>query len=290
MTRRVLYFGIAALLGAAVAVVPTVASGTSPPTSASFTAVDYAWDVSGGTSHQATIAQGGTVTFSYPTGSSAHNADFGSVATPSSCAQTAGAESGSVPPVPHAPTAPGWSGNCTFNTPGTYTFHCDLHPGMTATIIVQGPGGTSTATSPAPTTAAPTTTTTTASAPTGTGTTSPLSQAKPSPLAGNASTAVKIARVQRGSVIRGLADVSGAGASGTLLIQLLVRRSGAAVLAGRRTWHAIHRGAVRFSVPLNPVAKRQLALRKRLTVTVKLTLSSPRSTSVQLTRRVSLRT
>jgi hypothetical protein len=20
-----------------------------------------------------------------------------------------------------------WTGSCTFNTPGTYTFHCDLH-------------------------------------------------------------------------------------------------------------------------------------------------------------------
>lgn len=32
---------------------------------------------------------------------------------------------------------PGGSYSFTFKTPGTYTYHCRIHPGMTATIIVQ---------------------------------------------------------------------------------------------------------------------------------------------------------
>ena len=53
---------------------------------------------------------GATVNFSYPTGASMHNADFGSGPQPTSCTQGAGPSTGSVPPLPHSPTAPGWSG------------------------------------------------------------------------------------------------------------------------------------------------------------------------------------
>src|SRR5205814_1202012 len=108
--RRRLTLPLAAVLGAGIGVLPAVATGTS--TTASFTAVDFGWRANGGTGTSATIAQGGTVTISYPTGSSMHNADFGSGSQPTSCAQTAGANSGSVPPLPHTPTSPGWSGTC----------------------------------------------------------------------------------------------------------------------------------------------------------------------------------
>jgi len=33
--------------------------------------------------------------------------------------------------------SPGQSFSVPFNTPGTFTYHCNIHPGMTATIIVQ---------------------------------------------------------------------------------------------------------------------------------------------------------
>jgi plastocyanin len=140
MRLRKRYLPLAALLGAAVAVLPGLASGSAPST-ASFTASDFAWNVSGSSSEKTvTIAIGGTVQFSYPSGGSVHNADFGTSSSPSSCTQTAGTNSGPVPPLPHVPTSLGWSGSCTFNVAGTYAFHCDAHSFMTGTITVVNPG------------------------------------------------------------------------------------------------------------------------------------------------------
>lgn len=47
-----------------------------------------------------------------------------------------------------------------FNTPGTYPYHCAIHPNMMATIVVSGsvPAPTATPTPPAPPTAVPTST------------------------------------------------------------------------------------------------------------------------------------
>jgi plastocyanin len=259
MTRRLIVLLLAAVAGAATAILatlPSQAAGTSPPNSASFTAVDFGWDAAGG-GNSATIAQGGTVSFGYPSGASQHNADFGSGLHPSSCSQTAGTSSGAVPPLPHNPTSPGWSGTCTFNTPGTYTFHCDLHAFMTATIVVQGSGtttGTTTTTPPTTgttttppttgtTTTPPTTTTTTTPRTTTTsttttstrttsppGTTSPASSGAPgSPVsapAGSPPTVgarqIVIAAVQHGPVVRGSLRISSADAHGRLEVDLFV--------------------------------------------------------------------
>ncbi len=46
--------------------------------------------------------------------------------------------------------APGGSATITFDTAGTFSYHCTLHPNMTASITVQGGGGTN----PTPTQAA----------------------------------------------------------------------------------------------------------------------------------------
>jgi hypothetical protein len=64
--------------------------------SGAINAVDFVFEnpATGGT--DATINVGGTVTFAYPTGGSAHNVDF-SAAQPTSCVQTAGAPSTVVP-------------------------------------------------------------------------------------------------------------------------------------------------------------------------------------------------
>jgi plastocyanin len=100
------------------------------------------------------IAPGGTVSFAYPTGATQHNVVFD--AAPSSCVQSTGAVILPAPPLPQVALPPGWSGECTFNAAGTYTFVCGVHPAMTGTVIVGTPTPTPTP-SPTPTeTPAPT--------------------------------------------------------------------------------------------------------------------------------------
>src|SRR4051794_22576073 len=98
------------------------------------------------------ITPGGTVTFSYPSGSSVHNVDFSSGPPPTSCVQTQAPPGspifGSPPPLPPVTEGPGWAGTCTFNAAGTYTFFCQAHDYMTGTIVVSN--GTPTPT-PTPT-------------------------------------------------------------------------------------------------------------------------------------------
>jgi plastocyanin len=231
------YLVLAGLLGSAVAVLPGLAAGDTAAPSASFTAVDFAWQANGGPGSQVTIQPGQTVSFAYPSGASMHNADFGSSPAPSVCTQTAGASSGSVPPLPNQPTSPGWSGTCTFNTPGTYNFHCDLHSFMTGTIVVQGPGTTST-TSPPPTTP----TSTTPSNP------SPATQFRAS-----------VHRRQRGTALVGSVAIPATYAGGSLEVDvsasagsLGLRRHGA-VRIGRLVRRALAAGTHRFSVSLSHV-------------------------------------
>jgi plastocyanin len=254
-------------LGAAIAVLPSLAAGSSPPTTASFKAFDFGWSANGGTATKATIAQGGTVTFSYPSGISEHNADFGKGPKPSSCAQTAGPSSGSVPPLPRSPTGAGWTGTCTFNTPGTYTFHCDLHTFMTATVVVAGSGST-------------------------TGTTTTTTPAGGSPLAGKPSRAISVPPKQRGTILRGSAKVSSAGAGGRLEVDLsasarsLGRRGSGLVRVGRLTRTGIKAGTVRFAVSLDAAAKRAQRHHSPLKIVVRVVVRSPGGTTGSLTRDV----
>ena len=138
----------AALTAVALAIIPTLAAGQS--SSASFTATDssgaygasHSWQSNQGGS-QVTIAQGGTVNFSYTSANAStpptqHNVDFSSGPTTPSCTQTQGANNTPPePPMPHSPTMPDWAGHCTFSAPGTYMFHCDLHTNMTGTVVVK---------------------------------------------------------------------------------------------------------------------------------------------------------
>jgi plastocyanin len=157
---------LALLGGVATAILfaPGAAIGQTPSSSASFVGSDsgsglletHMWMNPATGNMTATIAAGGTVTFSYPTGNSEHNVVFTSSQLPTSC--TVNGASAGQGPLPAQPTAPGWSGSCTFDTPGTYTFLCALHPNMTGTITVTAASTTPT-TPPATTTAPPTMTT-----------------------------------------------------------------------------------------------------------------------------------
>ena len=107
-----------------------------PPPAPTINAFDFGFDNPATHANSVTIAAGESVVFAYPSGGNGHNVDF-SDAQPSACTQTAGTNSGAVPPLPALPGGPGWIGMCRFDVPGTYTFTCDAHAFETGTIIVQ---------------------------------------------------------------------------------------------------------------------------------------------------------
>jgi plastocyanin len=276
--------GVVMAIGAGVGVAAAATPADAPPSTASFTASDFAWNVSGGTSTEADIAAGGTVTFAYPTGGSDHNADFGSGSQPTSCTQSAGADSGAVPPLPHQPTAPGWSGTCTFATAGTYTFHCDMHPFMTGTIVVGNapapPGGSTTSqTTTAPSTSTPTVSTSTTPSPTTT-TTSPGQPHQP---AGPAIHAIVLAGVQHGLVVHGSLSIAPAARGGRLQVQLFAAGHRRAGSIARR---ALPAGQVRFAVALNAATRRALRRRSRLALTVAIAVNWGKGARTSVTRHV----
>jgi plastocyanin len=275
-------------VAAAFAVSATV--GAAAPSTASIEAHDFAFeDPSNPGSSTVTIAAGGTVTFGYPSGGgSAHNVHFDSN-QPTSCAQTSGIESGSVPPLPALPTPPDWTGTCRFNTPGTYSFHCDMHPSlMTGTVVVEGtstttPGGTTTG----GTSSTGTTSTGTTTSPTSTG-------GKPTvPLPRSAVTA---ARRQKGVVLRGSVTTP-AGPAQIVVTALVSNRSlskhrpkrARQVRVGSQTKHSTGTGKTSFAVKLNAAARRALHRRHRLAVSLRIVVTPQGGRAAARTVAVALR-
>src|SRR3954468_12957223 len=132
------------LLGAAAAACLVTAPSlaySQAPASGTFEAVDTAWRANGTSDTVATITAGGTVDFSYPSGTSAHTLHWAD-------------EGATCSGVPNAPrrfndAKPGWHGTCRFAATGTYNFHCDFHPYMEGTVKVVAPEPTPTATATA---------------------------------------------------------------------------------------------------------------------------------------------
>jgi len=123
--------------------VPTPAFAEPPPLTAKFTAVDtsataHKWVDAVSNTNATTIATTGTVTFDYPVAAfgSIHNVNFTSTNKPSTCQRLGGAAG--PPPMPTPPARAPWTVTCTFDTPGTYSFNCQVHPTMTGTINVTG--------------------------------------------------------------------------------------------------------------------------------------------------------
>jgi plastocyanin len=271
---------VAAGAGAAFAV---AAPGADAPSIASFTATDpgnppHAWVANGG-GDTATIAAGGTVTFSYPSsGTSAHNVAF-DTSQPTSCTQTSGTDSGSVPPLPHDPTPPSWTGSCRFNTPGTYAFHCVMHPDMTGTVVVEAAGST--------------TGTTTGGSTSPTSTTTPGSGNSTSPAAKPRAT---VTRRQRGTVVRGSVTTP-AGPSRIVVTAFVSNRAlskhrpkkAKRVRVGSQTKRSTGVAGASFAVKLNASARRALHRRHRLAVSVRIVVTPATGSAVATTASVALR-
>jgi plastocyanin len=254
---------LAALAAGAVAafVVSASAQVTGPPTTASFTAGDNYWRVTGSTATTATIAAGGTVTFSNPVPNSAHNATF-----------TGSAPSFCDPLLPGGAALPPWSSTCRFDAPGTYPFVCTIHNGMGGTVQVLPPG-TTPPPPPAPGTPPP----------------GGLPSEPGSP-------SVKVARRQRGTTLRGSVTTSEdssriaitALVSNHLLAQSRPRRI-RKVSVGALRKQVATAGKTSFAVRLRRAARRALERRGRLAVDVRIVVTPPAGRATTRTVRVTLR-
>jgi plastocyanin len=236
------------LLGAAAAACLVMAPAlaySQVPTSGTFTATDpYSWRANGTDETTITIVKGGTVTFEYPVGGhSIHGVTWTSENKPD------------CPDVKAAPQPAPWSGSCTIDVPGTYTFVCPVHAQMTGTLKVLAPASTA---SPTPS-ADPYETVTPQAAPP-----PPVAQTQNQPKA----LTVKLARKQKGTRVRGAVKVEQARSK----LVVVVRRNHKRV--GRWSTTAAAAGTRSFAVRLTAAARRMLA-RRTLKLSVAVALTSP---------------
>ncbi len=311
MSRRARHLSLyilvmAAGIAAAFAVSATGGAGAAAQLAGTVTVVDFAFEGDGG-DNVATIATGGTVTFSYPEGGNAHNVAFVS-SQPTSCTQTAGTNNGPVPPLPAFPQGPGWAGTCSFNNPGTYTFVCQAHAFMTGQVVVEPPTTTTTPTATTPTGTMPTTpttptTTTTTTSPPPTTPTTPggTTTGATTPAPGGAPSTpprprVTVARRQEGTVLRGSVTTSAVGSR--IVVTALVSnralqksrpRRARKIQVGSQSKRTTRAGKTSFAVKLNAAARRALARRERLSVDLRIVVTPPGGRAVTTTVTVALR-
>jgi hypothetical protein len=279
------YLPVAAVLGAAVAIVPAPALAAAPSEAkleVNENCIEPDWPcwATPGSSQPAakvTIASGGSVTFA----DSKTAANIAWTGTAPAC----------EPSVPVAPAASktGWEGKCTFATPGAYKFESSTlwFEYTRYEIVVEG-----SATAP-PTGAAGeggskggSTTGTTTSGP------APAGESPPgSPLSG----APMIGSNQRGGTVKGSLEVSKAGAGDRLVVNLLATtdslgKAGHAtqVVVGRFVSAAVGAGQRSFAVKLNANARRALKRHHRLALKVKITLTPAGGEATSVTRSVTL--
>jgi|HubBroStandDraft_2_1064218.scaffolds.fasta_scaffold21038_2 hypothetical protein len=280
--RTFLLFALAALLGAAVAVLPALAAAPSEAkleVNENCVEPDWpCWATSGSSQPAAkvTIASGGSVTFA----DSKTAANIAWTGTPPTCESA----------VPVAPASPktGWEGKCTFATPGTYKFESStLWPEYTKyEVVVEGSA------------TAPSTVTTGESgskggSPPGTTTSSPAPAGESptgSPLAG----APRIGSSQRGSAVKGSLEVSEAGAGDRLEVDLiattasLAKAGHATQVVGQFVSASVSAGQRSFAVKLNTKARRALKRHHHLALKVKITLTPAGGEATSVTRSVTL--
>lgn len=215
-----------------------------------------------GTSHywtpgSVTIAPGGAVTLANSTAVPHGVRWVGGPAVPA-CAASVPVGTGP------ASSGTGWSGACTFTTPGEYTFYCTVHgPEMTGRVIVAGP------TPPAPTTPAGTTGATAPAAPAAGGPGAQEGAGDSEPLG-----ALAVSAAPRRGILTGSLLVAGAGAGGQLVLTLLAHVPG---VAGHRATsvtlaHLMREhlagGVQHFAVALGARGRRLLRRLGRLSVSL----------------------
>lgn len=283
-----------AVIVAVAIVLAGVATGAAQgphPATGSFTAFDSPdiWAAADGT-NVVTISVGGTVSFSSSTGEP-HDASFASNAV--------GCSVSGEPVAPRLPQAPSatWAGSCTFPQAGTFPFVCTVHSGMNGEVRVMSADGTPPPVDPG--SGAP-------GLPGLPGTPPPAAPDGSTPAIvtpGAASAALRpvfeFARTQQGAVVRGTIANAGPGATATVDVSVRRRdlsatqKSSAGVRLSRVTRKTDATGSATFAIALNAEARRALIRRKRLPVSIRVTVtgarvaggSARRTQSVTLVRR-----
>ena len=317
MTR---WIALAAAM-AAVICIPAFAHGDPARAPGSIVAYDFGFENPAGGGSSVTINRGETVTFSYPSGGNFHNVVFDS-GGPSAC-------NPALPQFPQGVgwtatctfnTAGSYDFVCAAhgNMTGTVEVLASATPTPTPTPTATPtptptPSPTVTQTStPAPTvtptatptptvtltaTPTPTLTPTPTPSPTGTAaptatptatavpqpTTAPTAATPPPPTpAGAAASRLRITRNQRGQAVRGSVAVARAGSR--LSVEVLAKRKRVG-----STTKSVGAGTASFSVKLNASAKRTLQRSRRLSLTVRITVTPPTGPAFTATKAVNLR-
>jgi plastocyanin len=245
--RRKGGFFVALLLGGIVLLLPVTSGSAEGPTieSAGPGSNGYFWRPP-----TASIGLGGTVTFKSPSPTVPHGLKW-----------TGGPEKPSCAGVPIEGEQTNWSGDCTFAQAGTYSFICNVHPTeMKGTITV---GSSETPPPPPP----------------------PPGGPVESPLRGPASSAVKLAKSQHGTSVKGSVALSQAASGGKLNVTLLAKKGGR---VGRLTRLYLKPGRLSFSVPLKARGRRMLKASKKLPLTVQIVVTPPGRAALTLRKGVVL--
>ncbi len=269
--RKAVGLAAAGVLGAATVVLPAQAGSETTP---GVTAENVGPGAHYWTPSTVTVAPGGAVEFSNP-GEVPHGIQW--ISTPGGAPSCEGAV-----PVGTTESASGtkWKGDCSFTTPGTYTFYCTVHKAAMRGSVVVSAGGTTTTTT-TPTTTGTTTTGTSTGTPNG-GPGGSTGQPAPAALS-----AVKLA-ARHGGVVHGSLSVAQAAAGGTLTILLRARIAGRNSVVGRLTRTYINAGSQSWTITLSAPARRVLRRKHHLAVSAKLTLTPPGGSPSTLSRALTL--
>ncbi len=321
MKLRKRYLPVAAVLGAAVAVLPALAAAPSEATlEVNENCVQLAWPCwatpgSGAypsPASRVTVAPGGKVKF----------IDHGKEANIKWTSMPSGQPAcSSEVPVSPTPAKTGWEGTCEFTQTGTYMFESSTlfknppYEDYTKYEIVVESGTTTTTTTTTPTTTTtttPTTTTTTTTTPTtttptattstqpsggGTSTaTTPGSMEMPPPAGSNPVATLAVASAQHGDAVHGTVEIPAADGGARLEVELLAQGASLAKVkrpgrsrVGRLVRSSAPAGTVSFKVPLDAAAKRALRRHHRLALVVKIVLTPKHGAALTLTRSLVLR-
>jgi plastocyanin len=267
-----------ALFGAAIAVLPGLATANNPTVTAG---PNLSYNPA-----SVTIAPGAMVDFS-EAGTYKHDVHF-TGPEPWSCtgSTTQIGPSGSDSTLPTVSNS-SWTGTCTFTQAGTYTFKCDLH-NFTGTIYV--------GTSPPTTTGTTTTTTTTGTTPTTTtpGYPSPTvtgSTPTPSgPTGGNAAaSSLQLPAVQHGTTVKGTVTIASGGSDFEADLLGSTSQLARSTVVGKTVKHGVGAGTLHFRVTLNKRGRAALKRHRRLALKLVVTVRGPGGARSSLSRSITLR-